>query len=100
MWKRLQSLIFIGLMVQGCDAAASAATATASLADAVAMPAPVDDRLTQKTSRRSTRWRSSSSSAIAAALLNDLAKRRRNGRQRNINVRNPASLARILKRLP
>ena len=98
MWKRLQTLIFIGLMMTGGGARASAVAADV----AARTPAPTAHALPLvRDSRRSTDcWRSSSGSAIAAAILNDLARRRRNGRNRNVNVRDPASLARVLKRLP
>jgi hypothetical protein len=91
MYRNMRSLLLAGLLAQGAGATA-AAPAAFNPADATARP---------PSSRPSRDWRSSSGSAIAAALLRDLARRsRRNGRQRRIEARPTAGLARVVKRTP
>ena len=95
MWKRFRPLMLVALMAQVCGAAAivSAGTSTAV--------ATGDARQSQPSwpgARRASGWRSSSSSAVAVAVLKDLARRGRRGRTRNLDARHPTGLARVLKR--
>ena len=81
---KLRSLILAGLMVQSYGAGVTVAGVP---------PLP------PQTSRRAADWRSSSGSAIAVAILKDLA--RRSDRRRRVRLGRPSDLsARASKRVP
>lgn len=93
MGKRFRRLMLIGLLTQGYGAAAVAAAAAVVITPVGAGHAP------RLASHPPIVWRSSSDAALAVAILNDLARRRSRGRGRRFDVRDPASLAKALKRV-